>query len=75
MTLVMRNPRVTTMLGTVKKLLRTDEDDDERKSSTTVDDASEDSEDDASADSDDDDIYDMVRSLLLEFSAMVAGKR
>mmetsp|Transcript_6468 Transcript_6468/g.14640 ORF Transcript_6468/g.14640 Transcript_6468/m.14640 type:complete len:359 (+) Transcript_6468:328-1404(+) len=58
MTLVMRNPRVTTMLGTVKKLLHTDEEDEERKSATTVD-ASEDAEDDASDDSDDDDIYDM----------------
>lgn len=58
MTLVMKNPRVTTMLSTVKKLLRTDEEDGERKSATT-DGASEDTEDYASGDSDDDDIYDM----------------
>lgn len=56
---------MTTMLGTVKKLLHTDEEDEERKSATTVD-ASEDAEDDASDDSDDDDIYDMVRALLLD---------
>ena len=60
------------MLGTVKKLLRTDEDDGERTSATT-DGASEDTEDYASGDSDDDDIYDMVRAVLLEFD-LVAGE-